>query len=71
MLDKKLAENWPKESLAFQKESLAFQKGSLAFQNKIYQKMSPKKKLEIASQLILLAKKLRESKEVIKEPKKK
>lgn len=35
-------------------------------QNKIYQKMSAKRKLEIASQLILLAKKLKESREVIK-----
>ncbi len=33
-------------------------------QNKIYQKMSPKKKLEVASQLIMLAKKLRESKTI-------
>lgn len=40
-------------------------------QNKIYQKMSPKKKLEIASQLILLARKLRESKEIFKKQKKK
>jgi len=37
-------------------------------QNEIYRKMPAEKKLKIASQLILLAKKLRESKEV---PKKK
>jgi len=35
-------------------------------QNEIYRKMSSKKKLEITSQLILLAKKLKESKEVSK-----
>lgn len=40
-------------------------------QNKIYQKMSVKKKLEITSQLILLAKKLKESKKVLKRPKRK
>lgn len=33
-------------------------------QNKIYQEMSPKKKLEVAGQLIMLAKKLRESKTI-------
>lgn len=35
-------------------------------QNKIYQKMSPKEKLEITSELILLAKKLKESKVISK-----
>ena len=35
-------------------------------QNEIYAKMSVKRKLEIASQLILLAKKLKESKVVSK-----
>lgn len=35
-------------------------------QNKIYQKMSAKRKLEITSQLILLAKKLKESKTILK-----
>lgn len=40
-------------------------------QNKIYQKMSPKRKLEITSQFILLAKKLRESKEIFKKSKNK
>jgi len=33
-------------------------------QNEIYSKMPPQKKLEIASQLILLAKKLKEAEEV-------
>jgi len=40
-------------------------------QNKIYQKMSPKRKIEIVSQLILLAKKLRESKTIFKKSKRK
>jgi len=33
-------------------------------QNEIYSKMSPKRKLEIVSQLILLAKKLKRSKKL-------
>lgn len=33
-------------------------------QNKIYREMSPKQKLEVTSQLIILAKKLRESKTI-------
>ncbi|MFQ6049848.1 MAG: hypothetical protein ACE5J0_02290 [Candidatus Paceibacterales bacterium] len=40
-------------------------------QNKIYQKMSTKEKLKITSQLILLAKKLSESKTIPKRQKRK
>ncbi|MDI6602820.1 MAG: hypothetical protein QME57_01730 [Patescibacteria group bacterium] len=40
-------------------------------QNEIYSEMSAKRKLEITSQLILLAKKLRESKTILKKQKKK
>lgn len=40
-------------------------------QNKIYQKMSPKKKLEITSEFILLAKKLASSQTISKEQKRK
>jgi hypothetical protein len=40
-------------------------------QNKIYQRMSPKRKVEIVSELILLAKKLSESKIILKKKKRK
>ena len=38
-------------------------------QNEIFQKMSPEKKLRMTSQLILLAKKLKEAKEVTRKKK--
>lgn len=41
-------------------------KSAQALQDKIYQKMSAKKKIEIVSQFILLAKKLSESKTIPK-----
>ncbi len=38
-------------------------------QNEIFRKMSPEKKLRITSQLILLAKKLKEAEEIIRKRK--
>jgi len=50
------------------KEILTPQKAE-QIQNEIYRKMPPGKKLKITSQLILLAKKLKESKEIIRNKK--